>query len=412
MRDPRKPARIQDTPWTLSFPDEVREGGSRWSLNGWTDRGGSPLHSWLFFIGFIIFPLWWIAGFFVPIPRTRRLDSGDAEKGVVLDDPQVEHAFVLKGRYTELALPIRHLYLTAFAVLPSLIASADSKTLFHFQTFTTFCSIIVSRTLVRESFPPSVLAFSVFLSFPCAIRIPQAGAFCLVVVVTPPFQLSFTVQPSSSSLYVASIGSVINSRSALLSNYEVFTLLKELEADHLARSKTMQRIKKEEEASGKLVPGNNTTVVETSENLRTIEVEALQYLGADYLPTSGQTEEGIMKMVKALEPYDLTKAEKLQIVNLAPTTPVELYVIVEELEDRLGDRMDELTERIQEIQGTADASASQVNGTVGEEEGVTSWNNPADDGFGDDEDAAYDEEMFDDTGEGAGVEGDLDVEED
>lgn len=39
------------------------------------------------------------------------------------------------------------------------------------------------------------------------------------------------------------------------------------------RSRTMQRIKKEEDASGKGVPGNNTTVVETSENLRTIQVE-------------------------------------------------------------------------------------------------------------------------------------------
>lgn len=64
---------------------------SKWSLDGWVDRGGSPLHSWLFFIGFIIFPLWFLAGFAVPIPRTRRLESGDAEKGVVLDDPQVEH---------------------------------------------------------------------------------------------------------------------------------------------------------------------------------------------------------------------------------------------------------------------------------------------------------------------------------
>jgi hypothetical protein len=35
----------------------------------------------------------------------------------------------------------------------------------------------------------------------------------------------------------------------------------------------MQRIKKEEEANGTLVPGHNTTVVETSENLRTVEVE-------------------------------------------------------------------------------------------------------------------------------------------
>lgn len=85
---------------------------------------------------------------------------------------------------------------------------------------------------------------------------------------------------------------------------------------------------------------------------------------------------------------------------------------MEELEDRLGDRMDELTERIQEIQATA---TPQVNGVVVEEpkleEGAASWNNPAADGFGE-EDAVYDEEMFDDTGEGAGVEGDLDVEDD
>ena len=104
MRDPRKPARIRDTPWSLSFPDEAPEGGSRWSLNGWTERGGSPLHAWLFFIGFVIFPLWWLAGSVVPIPRTRRLDSGDAEKGVVLDDPQVEHGTQITRHFISLNL--------------------------------------------------------------------------------------------------------------------------------------------------------------------------------------------------------------------------------------------------------------------------------------------------------------------
>ncbi|KAG2009807.1 hypothetical protein CC2G_012695 [Coprinopsis cinerea AmutBmut pab1-1] len=93
MRDPRKPARIQDTPWSLSLPVEVEAGEGRWSFNGWVDRGGSPLHAWLFFIGFIIFPLWWLAGFVIPIPRTRRLEGGDEEKGVILDDPQVEHDY-------------------------------------------------------------------------------------------------------------------------------------------------------------------------------------------------------------------------------------------------------------------------------------------------------------------------------
>ncbi|EEB86558.1 hypothetical protein MPER_16445, partial [Moniliophthora perniciosa FA553] len=64
---------------------------------------------------------------------------------------------------------------------------------------------------------------------------------------------------------------------------------------------------------------------------------AIQYLTADYQPTRSQTPEGIKRLVKDLGEYNLTKAEKLQVVNLAPTQPVELYVIVEELEDRLGE---------------------------------------------------------------------------
>ncbi|KJA24013.1 hypothetical protein HYPSUDRAFT_136899 [Hypholoma sublateritium FD-334 SS-4] len=78
MRDPRKPNPIQPTPWSLSFPS--------------TAQGGSALHAWLFFIGFIIFPLWWAAALVIPIPRTRTLgESADTEKGVILDDPQLEH---------------------------------------------------------------------------------------------------------------------------------------------------------------------------------------------------------------------------------------------------------------------------------------------------------------------------------
>lgn len=104
MRDPRRPAPIQPTSWSLSLP----EGFSRWTWKdiferlrgrvssekgseqvGWIEGGGSPLHAWLFFVGFVIFPIWWIAGFLVGIPKTRRLEGH--EKGVVLDDPQVEH---------------------------------------------------------------------------------------------------------------------------------------------------------------------------------------------------------------------------------------------------------------------------------------------------------------------------------
>ena len=56
-------------------------------------------------------------------------------------------------------------------------------------------------------------------------------------------------------------------------------------------------------------------------------LQAIQYLSADYQPTSSQSEAGVIQLTKSLAPYDLTKAEKLQIVNLAPTEPVELYVV-------------------------------------------------------------------------------------
>ncbi|KAF8213657.1 hypothetical protein K438DRAFT_1957022 [Mycena galopus ATCC 62051] len=48
--------------------------------------GGSPLHAWLFFLGFVLFPVWWAAAF-LRVLRTRRVGK---ESQVVLDDPQLE----------------------------------------------------------------------------------------------------------------------------------------------------------------------------------------------------------------------------------------------------------------------------------------------------------------------------------
>jgi hypothetical protein len=57
------------------------------------------------------------------------------------------------------------------------------------------------------------------------------------------------------------------------------TLLRELENDHLARTKTALRIKKEEEASGHAPrPGGVEPFGEASENLRTIEIEVRSLL--------------------------------------------------------------------------------------------------------------------------------------
>ncbi|KAE9408303.1 hypothetical protein BT96DRAFT_914223 [Gymnopus androsaceus JB14] len=116
MRDPRKPPKIQPTTWKLAFPqassgetgyisgritamlgsrkktaDVEEQKEDRSTPLGWYEGGGSPPHAWLFFFGFIIFPLWWVAAV-LKIPRTRRIEGGhDGQKSVVLDDPQVEH---------------------------------------------------------------------------------------------------------------------------------------------------------------------------------------------------------------------------------------------------------------------------------------------------------------------------------
>ena len=76
MRDPRKPPRLQATPWALRFAS--------------AEDQGSPVHAWMFFIGFVLFPLWWAASFW-RIPQTRHVGGTDTEKAVTLDDPQVEH---------------------------------------------------------------------------------------------------------------------------------------------------------------------------------------------------------------------------------------------------------------------------------------------------------------------------------
>ena len=72
---------------------------------------------------------------------------------------------------------------------------------------------------------------------------------------------------------------VIDTRSALLSNFEVLGLLRELENEHIARTKTALRMKKEEDDAA---PQSAKRVEAlTPENLRTIQVEVrrwIQYL--------------------------------------------------------------------------------------------------------------------------------------
>ncbi|CAG8512416.1 7783_t:CDS:2 [Paraglomus brasilianum] len=117
---------------------------------------------------------------------------------------------------------------------------------------------------------------------------------------------------------------VLEAQSALLSNFEVLEVLRELGAKHA------------EQLAAE--PG-----VLFAENLKTIQYEIMQYLASDQSPVGSQTAEQVKNLLEALKPYPLTKSEKLQIINLRPERPVELYVIIEDSEDRgLTDKFDEI----------------------------------------------------------------------
>ncbi|PIK44484.1 DNA-directed RNA polymerase III subunit RPC9 [Apostichopus japonicus] len=95
----------------------------------------------------------------------------------------------------------------------------------------------------------------------------------------------------------------INENAAMLSNYEVLTLLKELQSQNGASKGK----------SGKI-----------QQNLATISYETVTYL--EKTPCKYQSPEIIQKLLQELAPFSLTKAEKLQLLNHCPTTAVEIQL--------------------------------------------------------------------------------------
>ncbi|WRT66907.1 uncharacterized protein IL334_003872 [Kwoniella shivajii] len=71
-----------------------------------------------------------------------------------------------------------------------------------------------------------------------------------------------------------------------------------------------------------------------SDELVWVQNEAIKYLCQPYNATSRQTDEGVARLADDLQDHQLTKAEVLQITNLAPIEVVELYAIIEEPDTR------------------------------------------------------------------------------
>lgn len=97
---------------------------------------------------------------------------------------------------------------------------------------------------------------------------------------------------------------VVNENVATLSNSEVYHLLE----------------------NEKLIEHKNT-------NVATIAYETIKHL--EKTPCLYQDNKIVQDFMRALKPYDFTKAEKLQLLNLRPTSIVEMQLIIEELDERL-----------------------------------------------------------------------------
>ncbi|EIW70229.1 hypothetical protein TREMEDRAFT_30003, partial [Tremella mesenterica DSM 1558] len=71
-----------------------------------------------------------------------------------------------------------------------------------------------------------------------------------------------------------------------------------------------------------------------SDDLVWVQDELIKYLCSPYNSTSRQTAQGVIQLADQLQDYQLTKAEILQICNLASTTAVELYAVIDDPDTR------------------------------------------------------------------------------
>jgi len=113
---------------------------------------------------------------------------------------------------------------------------------------------------------------------------------------------------------------VINDNVALLSNYEVFSVLREMYL-HRRPDAGLQQ-------------------------LATVSYETLRYL--EMMPCQKQSPEALGAFSRAIASFSLTKAERLQLLNHRPTSAVILSLLVEEIDERLttDEQIEELIDAI------------------------------------------------------------------
>lgn len=107
-----------------------------------------------------------------------------------------------------------------------------------------------------------------------------------------------------------------------MSNYETYLVVKQI-----------QEANNERENSKRGKKGQNRSLEHCNYGLNTVTYETLKYL--EQTPCIEQNQDLIVKLYHEIKKFDLKKSEILQILNLRPTTPVELQLIIEDSETRL-----------------------------------------------------------------------------
>ncbi|XP_046424912.1 DNA-directed RNA polymerase III subunit RPC9 [Neodiprion virginianus] len=79
--------------------------------------------------------------------------------------------------------------------------------------------------------------------------------------------------------------------------------------------------------------------------LATISYQTIRYL--EDTPSKKHTPESITGFLKAVQAFKLTKCEKLTLLNLCPTTALEIQLVIEDSEERLTE--DEVNSLLQVI---------------------------------------------------------------
>ncbi|BGP16992.1 hypothetical protein JCM10213_007438 [Rhodosporidiobolus nylandii] len=133
----------------------------------------------------------------------------------------------------------------------------------------------------------------------------------------------------------------LNERAGFLCNHEVLTLLRQQRDQRAEQIKQLNASKKGKERNGSEFSARDEIERIQPQDLHTVTFEALRYLEDSVQPMRRQTTESVSKLLDELEELDLTKAERLQLVNLAPASIVELHVCIEEITDRFSDEQQE-----------------------------------------------------------------------